>query len=142
MQIIEAKAMAAQAVGIVQAAPDFVAAALHDGSTLDRWNPAIRVIEMRAPGEYAIKAHGLSGRLSYVRSSTSAGVTMQLVVPGLTEEGSWTLEPSLFGTRVEHSIQWKGPLAHLIGSGEMRRVPALRIARLRDWVLLQAGVTA
>ena len=116
-------------------------AVLLDGQRLGDWNPAISVIGEIEAGVFAIKAHGLAGKLTYGRSGGEGELSMRIRIPGLLEEGDWVVEEHAFGSLVRHHMRWSGPLVPLIGAREASKVPALRIARLREWTLAHHGMS-
>ncbi|QCX27370.1 SRPBCC family protein [Nocardioides jishulii] len=104
---------------------------------LAAWNPALTRTS-GSPGVIADAGDSfdvtmlrvLRGTLEYVIVSPEL-VRMHITVPGLSEDGAWSLSSVDGGTLVEHRILQRGRLARHL-AGEAPRVPALRLGRLRD----------
>jgi hypothetical protein len=101
------------------------------------WNPAFSSISGPAVPEvgttYAIRVRpGLDGTLAY------AGITPERIdidwqVPGLHEQGTWTLTQTGDATVVQHGFTHSGPLSVLLRNA-FRGVADLRLERLAQRV--------
>ena len=102
---------------------------------LPDWNPAFTRLTGPAtavqdhPYELVTRG-GLHGTFRYT-AILEHRVDMRWEVPGLSETGTWMLEPVPGGTKVTHEFTQAGPLAVALRRA-MRGVATLRLERLAE----------
>ncbi|MBZ8176600.1 hypothetical protein GSS88_02145 [Corynebacterium sp. 3HC-13] len=109
---------------------DKIANVILDAERLPTWNPAFtHVGPQRNDGKYPLVVQRiLRGTLEYSRIGKE--ITCHIMIPGLTEESTFTLTSNGTGTTVTHTVRQRGRLSAIIGTHEASLVPNKRLTRL------------
>ncbi len=112
--------------------PATVLAVLCDGARLADWNPAFTsssgAARATTGSEVRVNVRGVGGTLRYQHVGRDR-VVMTVRIPGLSETGTWWLEPVPGGTRTTHELVQTGPVARWLAP-RTRAVAAWRLERL------------